>query len=385
MNVLQIISYYHPEHKFGGPPLKVHSLSKGLAGRGHSVKVLTFDSSRRQRRDAVTYEGVEVQYLPWMGWGLRQWPRERELIAGAVARSDIVHCYGLYNALCPVAGKIAGEGNRPFLIEPLGMYEPKARNRWLKSVYNHWVTRRIFRRAAGVVAASAAEREELKGAVPDTKLYLRRNGIDVEAFRHLPSGAEFRRKLGMSEGEGIILFLGRISPVKNLEGLVRAFGQAGLKERTLVLAGPEGEPDYSAKLRETIRELNLDGKVIFAGALFDAEKLAALAAAEVFVMPSLSESFGNAAAEAVAAGVPVLLTETCGVAPMIHERAGMAVPLGTEALAGGLRAMMDAEQRAVLTRRRDEVMRELSWEEPLNQTERIYAKICKDHDKKELE
>jgi glycosyltransferase involved in cell wall biosynthesis len=83
--------------------------------------------------------------------------------------------------------------------------------------------------------------------------------------------------------------------------------------------------------------------------------------------------------------VPVLLTETCGVAPMIHERAGMAVPLGTEALAGGLRAMMDAEQRAVLTRRRDEVMRELSWEEPLNQTERIYAKICKDHDKKELE
>ena len=68
-----------------------------------------------------------------------------------------------------------------------------------------------------------------------------------------------------------------------------------------------------------------------------ADQKAALALADLLVLPSLNESFGNSAAEAVAAGVPVLLTDTCGIASMIHRRAGLAVPLGVEALAEGLR------------------------------------------------
>ena len=105
------------------------------------------------------------------------------------------------------------------------------------------------------------------------------------------------------------------------------------------------------------------------------DQKAALAIADVFVLPSLNENFGNAAGEAVAAGVPVLLTETCGIAPLIHKRAGYAVPLGVESLADGLRRMLDPSFRDEMTARREEVKRELSWDEPIAQQIALYERI----------
>jgi glycosyltransferase involved in cell wall biosynthesis len=376
MKILQVTNTYYPEMQFGGPPLKIHALSRGLVRRGHQVSVVTFDSKHAALMEKQTLDGVEVQYLPWMGFGLRQWPTNRSLLAAAIEEADIVHCYGLYNLLCPAAIALAHKRNRSVLIEPLGMYRPKARNQFAKRLYHRWFTRRMFQRAARIVASSPAELEEFNGAVDKAKLVVRRNGIDVDVFRKLPPPAALRKRLNLSANDRVILYLGRISPIKNLEELVRAFARAALANCKLVLAGPESEPGYVARLRDAIRSLKLEGNVILAGALFDEDKLSALAAAELMVLPSLSESFGNAAAEAVAAGVPVLLTETCGIAPMIHERAGLAVPLGVASLANGLRTMMtDAGQLARVTSRREEVVKELSWEEPLNEMEEIYRSL----------
>src|SRR5205823_8556264 len=88
-----------------------------------------------------------------------------------------------------------------------------------------------------------------------------------------------------------------------------------------------------------------------------------------------NESFGNSAGEAVAADVPVLLTNTCGIAPLIDQRAGLAVSLGVKSLAEGLKVMLDPAQRAVLTARRQYVKRELSWDAPIQQTIELYEGI----------
>jgi glycosyltransferase involved in cell wall biosynthesis len=106
--------------------------------------------------------------------------------------------------------------------------------------------------------------------------------------------------------------------------------------------------------------------------VYDEHLKAALSAADLFVLPSLNENFGNAAAEAVAANLPVLLTETCGIAPIIDGRAGMAVGLEVESLAEGIRQMMKSEVRSQMTARSEEVKRELSWEEPIRQQIEIY-------------
>ena len=377
MRILQVSSFYYPELKFGGPPLKIHALSKGLRQHGHEVSVLTFFSEDAARTGETDYDGVSVRYLPWAGTGLRQWPRDRAAIARAVQMADVVHCHGLYNILGPLAMSAACREGKPCVLEPLGMFTPRGRNQWVKRLYHRAFTHRMARQARVVIATSPQEFKELAPLGQPPKLVLRRNGIDVETFAKLPSADLFRRKLGVPADRRIVLFLGRLSPVKNLEQFLEAFARVRPANTTLALVGPP-EPDYETRLRALAQRLGIAGDVAFAGALYDEEKLSALAAAGLFVMPSLIESYGNAVAEAVAAGLPVLLTDTCGIAPAIHERAGLAVPLGVETLAHGLRTMLDPAERARLTSRRDEVMSQLSWVEPLRQMDGIYRSLITD-------
>lgn len=374
MLILQVSSFYYPELKFGGPPLKIHALSKGLRQHGHEVSVLTFFSEDAARTGETDYDGVSVRYLPWAGTGLRQWPRDRAAIARAVQMADVVHVHGLYNLLGPLALVAARRAGKPCVLEPLGMFTPRGRNQWVKRLYHRAFTHRMARQARVVIATSPQEFKELAPLGQPPKLVLRRNGIDVETFAKLPSAGLFRRKLGISADRRILLFLGRLSPVKNLEQFLEAFAQVRPAHTTLALVGP-AEADYEARLRALAQRLGIAGDVAFVGALYDDEKLSALAAADLFVMPSLIESYGNAVAEAVAAGLPVLLTDTCGIAPAIHERTGLAVPLGVKTLAHGLRTMLDPAERARLTSRRGEVMSQLSWAEPLRQMDEIYRSL----------
>ena len=374
MRILKASGVYYPELKFGGPPLKIHALAQGLGQHGHDVSVLTFFSEDPTRAEATRYGGVHVQYLPWIGRGLRQWPTDRRLITAAVAAADVVHIYGLYNSLTPLAARAAAQAGKPCVLEPLGGYLPRGRNQWVKRLYHSAFTHRIARQSCIVIATSPQEFKELEPLGQPPKLVLRRNGIDVETFAKLPSDDLFRRKVGIPAERRIVLFLGRLSPVKNLEQFIEAFARVRPARTTLALVGP-AEPDYEVRLRALAQRLGITGDVAFAGALYDEEKLSALAAADLFVMPSLIESYGNAVAEAVAAGLPVLLTDTCGIAPAIHERAGLAVPLGVETLAHGLRTMLDPAERARLTRRRSEVKSQLSWVEPLRQMDEIYRSL----------
>ncbi len=375
MRILQVTSYYFPELKFGGPPLKIHALSKGSRQHGHEVSVLTFFSEDAARNEVVNCEGVRVRYLPWTGSGLRQWPRDRAALAAEVEAADVVHVHGLYNLLGPLAMRAARRAGRPCVLEPLGMFTPRGRNQWVKRLYHAAFTRRMAQQARVVIATSPQELTELTELASPPKLVERRNGIDLAPFEHLPSGSDFRRTLHLPDDRRIVLFLGRLSPVKNLEQFIEAFALVRPPDTTLALVGP-AEGDYLVKLKATAERLGVTDAIAFAGPLYDDAKLSALAAADLFVMPSLIESYGNAVAEAVATGLPVLLTDTCGIAPAVHERAGLAVPLGVESLANGLRTMLNPAERARLTRGRAEVVANLSWAEPLRQMDDIYRSLA---------
>lgn len=378
MVLLQVTNTYYPELQFGGPPRKIHALSLGLQKRGIDVRVLAFHSADRNCAERVKVEGVEVQYSKWKGRGLRQFPVSLSLVKEAVRAADIVHCYGIYNFLSPLACHYAHRLGRPYVLDPLGMYPPRARSIGFKKIYNTLLTHRMARGAARLIATSEAEAGDLAPLGPPEKIVVRRNGVDLEDFKKKPSGKDLRKSLGLPPKTRIVLYMGRISPVKNLEQLVSAFHLAKLPDTALALVGPCLEPDYEARVRGLIAAKNLGGSVFLPGPLYEDDKLAALLAADLFVLPSLNESYGNAAAEAVAAGIPALLTDTCGIAPQIHQRAGLAVPLGEESLANGLQTMFDPEQRRRLTAESARVGPELSWEGPLDSSCAIYESVLKE-------
>lgn len=377
MHVLQVTPTYYPELKFGGPPQKIHSLSCELVKRGLQVTVVTFNSESPRAPSRKTVDGVEVDYLSWTGRGAWQLPLDLRKLYNAVRQVDVVHCYGLYNLIVPAAAIFAKLIRRPYVLEPLGMYRVRTGNVRAKNIYHRLFTSRLARHATRVVATSASECADLTDLVPDqARLMVRRNGIDVRRFSELPSYTAFRARHGIAADERVMLYIGRISPIKNLEQLVIAFSMAKLERTRLLLVGPMNEPNYAARLNALVAKCDLQSRASLLGPLYGEEKLAALAAADLFVLPSLSESYGNAAAEAVAAGLPVLLTEGCGVAPTIHQRAGLMVRPEAEALATGMRELLDGVgERRRWTERRSEVIRELSWDEPVRQTEELYRQV----------
>jgi glycosyltransferase involved in cell wall biosynthesis len=375
MRILFVTPFYYPEHKFGGPPRKIHALASGLMRRKFEVMVTTFDFANAKNRERSAVENIPVQYLRWIGKGLRQLPLDRRLLSSAISDAHVIHCYGLYNFLCPLAMQLAHRHHKPAALEPLGMYPPRAKNRLAKLSYNWAITRRMIRQSQGVIATSKSELKDLQEIVPPDKLAYRPNGIDLERFKNLPPADKLRIRWNLSPQERVVLFIGRISPIKNLEQLIIAFAEADVPKARLLLVGPSLEERYMRKLRSIVSAKQLERRVTFAGPLYEEEQRAALALADLFVLSSLNESFGNAAGEAVAADVPVLLTNTCGIAPLIDRRAGLAVPLGVESLAKGLKVMLDPVQRDALTSQREHVKRELSWDEPIQQTIELYKRI----------
>jgi glycosyltransferase involved in cell wall biosynthesis len=117
--------------------------------------------------------------------------------------------------------------------------------------------------------------------------------------------------------------------------------------------------------------------VQFTGPIFGASKWAAYRDADVFVLPSQNENFGNTAAEAVAAGTPVIVTEQCGIAPLLKDEAGLVVRHDCTALSEALeRVLNEAELRTRLAAGSTKVGARLGWDEPVRELEALYAKLA---------
>ncbi|MGB6545356.1 MAG: glycosyltransferase, partial [Candidatus Acidiferrales bacterium] len=131
---------------------------------------------------------------------------------------------------------------------------------------------------------------------------------------------------------------------------------------------------YRRTLESHAARLGLRNAVIFPGALHGDAKWAAYRDADLFVLPSQNENFGNTAGEAVACDTPVLVTDRCGIAPLVQDRAGLVVPFDRVAFAKAFAQLLDDDQlRNRLRAGCAEVARELTWDAPLDEMERVYS------------
>jgi glycosyltransferase involved in cell wall biosynthesis len=391
MRILSVTETYAPFLEFGGPPVKVRALAQGLVKHGHQVTVLTADWGLGARIDAQeasraqqspfgwrrVENGVTAIYLPtWLKYRSVSWnPAVKRFCRARLEDFDLAHIYGIYDFLGSGVADACVKRKIPYVLEPIGMFVPIVRSLRLKRIYHRFFGRRLFGEASAVIATSEQELQELaQGGVSREKIVLRRNG--VAAPDSWPERGTFRQGLGIAEGTKIILFLGRLSEKKSPDLLLQAFAslsrKAGDRELHLVFAGPD-EGGMKARLMELSEQLGMASHVTFTGAIFGGAKWAAYRDADVFVLPSQNENFGNTAAEAVAAGTPVVITEQCGIAPLLANVAGLVVAHEAEALAGAIKRVTgDPELHARLALGCRTVTARLGWEEPVIQTEALY-------------
>jgi glycosyltransferase involved in cell wall biosynthesis len=396
MLILSVTQSYAPFYEFGGPPVKVEALANGLAKRGHEVSVLTVDwgfesrwASGPHRGEAERSpfgwnwkaEGVTSVYLPtWFRYRAATWnPAVTRYCRASLQDFAVVHIFGLYDLLGPTVAEECRQRKIPYVIEPIGMFAPIVRNIFLKRVYHARWGKEMLAGAAAVIATSEQEVEELAaGGIERTKIVLRRNGVIVP--RGLPDHGQFRAEQGIPSDALLILFLGRLSEKKSPDLLLEAFAELGesIAGRVvwLAFAGPD-ESGMQARLEELARTRGVRSRVVFSGPVFGDRKWAAYQDADVFVLPSQNENFGNTAAEAAACGTPVVVTENCGVAPLLNGLAGIVVRHETAEVAQAVKQMLNDEG---LRRRFSEggkrAASRLGWDEPVSAMENMYARLA---------
>jgi glycosyltransferase involved in cell wall biosynthesis len=411
MRILNVTQSYEPFFEFGGPPAKVRALSEGLARMGHDVTVLTADwgfvkrvaadqqagvspaaatvetSPFGQRRKA---NGVTAIYLAnWLHYRAVSWnPALGRYLRARLNEFDVVHIFGLYDFLGKRVGQECRARGIPYVVEPIGMFVPIVRNVFLKLVYHRLWGRDLLDGASAVIATAERERAELiAGGIARNKIVLRRNGVEMPP-ESLPPRGTFRARMGIPAQAKLLLFLGRLASKKSPDLLLEAFaspeisGSASGREVHLVFVGPE-EGSMMSKLQSVAQELGVHERVHFSQALQGAAKWSAYRDADIFVLPSQNENFGNTAAEAVAAGTPVIVTDQCGIAPLIKDRAAIVIEYDRAELTGALKELLyNAALYGKLQGGCASALESLGWNQPLVETEALYGKLVRPGDRK---
>lgn len=348
MKVLQVIPSLAAAH--GGPSRALALIEQALAAQGVEVETAATDDDGAGKRNGKPH-GQPVQEN-----GVRRWYFAKRLefykaapgfatwMARNAGRYDLVHIHALFSFTTPVAAWAARRAGVPYVIRPLGTLNRYGMSRrpWLKRLSMRFVEGPLLRRAAAVHFTSEAEAAEAR------QLGLRMNeavialGVEPAAAGSAGSGSV----LGGAEGEPRILFLSRLDAKKNLEGLLDALALLApeMPRLRLIVAGA-GAADYVSALKQRAQSLGLAQRVTWAGHVDGAAKADAFAAADLFALPSFSENFGIAAAEALAAGLPCLLGEGVAIAKDVVEAgAGVAVAPDPRSIADGLRRMIASKE-----------------------------------------
>ncbi|MGA9883783.1 MAG: glycosyltransferase [Candidatus Acidiferrales bacterium] len=390
MRILKVVQFYHPFREKGGPVAKVRALARTLVKRGHFVTVLTADWGLRSRSSHGLQvercewgwhagdDGVEVIYLHSLAHyrALTLNPRVLQFCRVFHDRFDLVHFYGLYDLLGPAVSLYCRRKSLPYLIEPMGMYRPIDRGWVRKSVWHRSLGRAFCGGAAQFVATAEIERDRLiEDGVPREKVVVRYNGVDFDlAAGTAPQRGQFRHQWNIPSDEPLILFLSRLIPRKGADMVIEAFARACPKSGRLAIAGPEGERGYRAELEKRAKESGVAERILFTGPLYEADKMAALDGADLFVLPSRYENFANVATEAMSRGVPVIVSDSCGIASLVQGEAGLVIPPRADALTEALGMMIgDKALYAQFQAGCKRVANRLSWDDLAVQMEHHYA------------
>jgi glycosyltransferase involved in cell wall biosynthesis len=342
MKILHVIANLAP--RYGGPSKACWEMARAVAQLGHEVSIYTTNQDGPGELSVpvgqpVRQEGVEIRYFPIQA--PRFWGTSLPLALGLrrkIPASDLVHIHSLYLFHNLVAGRYCRGYGIPYLMRPHGTLDPfiHRRHRWRKRLMERWFEHRNIRGAAALHFTTAAEAELAAPFTFETPGLVVPLGMDLDEFAGMPEPGSFRRRHPEIGDKPIILFFGRINFKKGLDILAKAFGAVARRRQDvhLVIAGPDNE-GWGARVRTWLGAEGALGRTTFTGMLLGPDKLAVLRDASMFVLPSYSENFGLAVIEAMAAGLPVIISDQVNIWQEVETGgAGRVIPCDAAALAG---------------------------------------------------
>lgn len=354
----------------GGPPVAVRGLARALADRGIESEIVT-TSGGRYREPAPSMPGLSVRTFAasplssaWNGHS----PSLARFVLTHIADFDIVHVHELWHHPGYVSTIAASRYGRPRVVSLRGGLDPVAlgQKSARKRLYMKLVQGPMLRSAAAVHALTEAEAGQARALDVGVSPVVIPNGVDPglsDGFGGADVPAFVRRHPTLA-GKRVILFLGRLTANKGLDLLVRSFAvvKRRIEDAALLIVGPN-KGDTRPRVQRLLDEARLLDSTVFTGALAGRDKLAALACADVFVLPSRAEGFSNAVLEAMAAGIPVVVSEQCNFPEVAESQAGRVVRNDVFQIANAISDYLrdDSKRRTAGAKGRSLVEERYSW------------------------
>ena len=370
MNIVHVIITLDPRH--GGPPMIAAGIAAAQAQLGHDVSIIaTADADRldvidKATRDIPGFQKVRLHQLP-SPRGIEKFraSQARRKLDELVPRADAVHLHSIWESIIRVGAERARHFHKPYFILVNGMLHPWSlqQSALKKRVAMSLFYRRMFNGAAALHVGNEAEKRVIAPLKLKPPSVVIPNGVFLEEFADLPSAHAFHDAHPELQGKPYILFLSRLHYKKGLDYLADAFAKVAARhgDVQLVVAGPDG--GERANFEQRIQAAGISQRVHIVGPQYGRDKLAALAGAVCFCLPSRQEGFSVAITEALACGLPVVNSEDCNFPEVATQGAGFVTPLDAGAVAEALCKIIENHdaRRGMSLAGRQYVERNLTW------------------------
>lgn len=366
MKIAVLVPFFPPKH-LAGTEIATYNIAKNLATRGHKVHVITSVDeglSKERIEDGFYIHRISRQKVRFFGVMLF-WLRIFWLLKKI--NPDIVHAQSIGMGMPAfLARKLL---RKPYVVWGRGseVYLP-----WL---YKKPISKLVMRSASAVIALTEDMKRRMR-EICNREVSVIPNGIDLDRFQGLNPGT-LREGLKVNSDEKLILFVGGLKPIKGIEYLIQAMSsikQSETKAKLLLV----GQGEERERLEQLAKSLGLNDYVRFIGEIPNEEVPEYMAASDVFVLPSLSESFGIVNLEAMASGLPIVATRVGGLPEIIKEgnNGFLVEPKNPKEIAEKvLLILKDEELSSRISRSNKEKAKRYSWESIVERLEEVYQTI----------
>ena len=378
MNILHVTQSLDPS--WGGIARVLPMLAGELATAGDTCRIAVLHGDRFG--DAPDVPGVEVlRFHPKKKSRLGRSADFDKRIGELLPSADVLHLHGLWTGQNWSAARAARKIGHPFIITPHSMMMPWAwqRSAWKKRLVGRLFEHKNLRTAACLHALAEGEAAHIRDLGFNTNVKVIPNGLHPDEFESLPPADDLEERFESAKDQRWVLFLGRIAEQKGIvPGMLACFDvMAAHSDWHLVIAGPD-EFGMRQTLEAAVGRKGMADRVTFTGTLERQEVLACLGRSSILLQPSLSEGLSMTIIEAMAARLPVLISNACNMPEVAEQRAGCVVEPERRSIAAALRELIglsDDERRAMGDRGREMAKARFDWAGLIPKYRQMYANV----------
>ncbi|MDF5720665.1 MAG: glycosyltransferase [Rhizonema sp. PD37] len=387
MKVLHVIPSVAPER--GGPSFAIIEMVKALRDSGIEAEIATINHDElnvldRSLKQCTDYQQVPVWFFPRVSPNLRSIEefafssQFTTWLWQAMQQYDLLHVHGIFSYPSTVAMAIARLKGVPYIVRPLGQLcewslQQKTRK---KQIYLKLIEKANLNHSHSLHFTSQQEQQEVSRLNLKSPSFILPHGLFIPPTIR-DAHQQLRKHLNVSIDEPIILFLSRLHSKKGLDYLIPAMGQLTNYRFTFVIAG-SGSPEYEREVQSLLISHHIQNRTHCIGFVKGEIKDLLIQGADLFALTSHSENFGVAVLEALAVGLPVLVTPGVALASVVKQyQLGYVPELNSSAIACALEDYLKNPElaRNMGKSARQLVFEKYNWENIASQMQQVYTKI----------